>query len=157
MMLEEKGGNFGTIAFEAERFLYDYESLYNTIEAALWAGADIQWLRYHIRRIMEMNPYAAYKWKDKSKASKRSIKNKGERRDRGASDSGGQWRNQERHKRYLAKRAELHGGSFQISQELLEYDGQLDGEYVTQEELIEAVILGQEVVGNTIHLFPTGE
>ena len=158
MMLEEKGGSFGAIGSEAERFLYDYGSLYNTIEVALWAGTEpIESLRYHIRRIMEMNPYAAYKWKDKAKASKKSIRGKGERRDQGTSDSGGQWRNQEKHKHYLAKRAALHSGDYQISKELLEYDGQLDGEYVTMEELIEAVIIGQEKVGNTINLFPTGE
>lgn len=158
LLLEEKNEKLGDIAHHIGRLNYDYASLYNDILALLAdENSNVELLRYYIRRILEMHPYAAYKWKTQTQASKRALRGKGERKDQADADTGGVWRNKKRAGDYLELRGKLHKGDYQIAEEELQYDGPLDGEYATMEELIEALIVGQEKVGNTIHLFPTGE
>lgn len=158
MLLEEKSGKLGVIDWEIQRLNYDYQSLYATILNLLSnEGSDVQLLRYYIRRIMEMHAYATYGWKSKTQASGRSLKYKGETKGEVKVDTGGRWVNPKQAEKYQKNREKLHQGGYKIDQEMLDYDGQLDGEYVTMEELIQAVIVGQQQVGDTIHLFPTGE
>jgi hypothetical protein len=104
-----------------------------------------------------MHPYAAYKWKTTTPASKRALAHKGERRDKATADTGGKWLNGKRAGDYLDLRGKLHKGDYKIAEEELQYDGPLDAEYATLEELIQALIVGEQRVGDTIHLFPTGE
>jgi hypothetical protein len=156
----EKGKGFGNQSFEMGRFLYDYDSLYNVIETALWTGGDFGYLQLLIRMMLERHPYATYAWKSKTPASKRSLKNKSENRNakfREAVDTGGKFSDPKGYNQYLDQREKLVEGKHNLSMEDVEFDGQLDGEYMSQMELVEAVIYGQEVVGNTINLYPTGE
>lgn len=161
IILKEKGGKFGEIDTEVERFLYDYTAIYDSVETAIWNDqTSLKVIQQQLRQMLERNPYATYGWKSKTSASRRSLKGKGERKGkkfRDSVDSGGGWRDQSSYDKFVDQREMMVDGKYEIPQEELEYDGPLDGQYSTQEELVEGVLCGQEVVGNTIHLFPTGE
>ncbi len=148
----------GAIAFELQRLSYDYRNLYEYVEAELWNSAsNLDNLRALISRLLELNPYGTYGWKSKAAASHRSTKGKGERRGKAKVDTGGRWQDQKAYEKFLENRKSLSQGDYMITDEELEYDGQLDGEYMSMDELLGAIVAGDEVVGNTIELYPTGE
>lgn len=163
IILKEKGNNLGKQEFELERFIFDYTSIYNSIETAIWTGqTGLDKIQLQLRMMLERNPYATYAWKTNKPASKASLKYKNESRNakfRDAVDTRGssKFRDRKGYDQFIDKREMLVNGNYELTQEEIEFDGPLDGEYASQEELVGAVLCGEEVVGNYINLYPTGE
>lgn len=107
MLEAEKPGTMKQAA--VERMIADYKLSYDRLDQLLKAGKADAEVRRLIRRLLQMNPYAAY-GKGK-KTGKRNIKGKGERADDPfdeAFDAGAKFRDEEGYGKFKGMRKELY-------------------------------------------------
>lgn len=110
MVINEKGkaafDGKGIVSKGLIRAHADYTALYKATTLLIKMGEEDK-ARYNIGLLMQMSPYAVYCWKSGTKASKKSLKYKGEGDDIMDSsniDSGGKWKDPEGYKNYIEDR-----------------------------------------------------
>jgi hypothetical protein len=98
-----------------QRYLFDYKSLYESIQTRISNDQNDYLIKCEIRRILELHPYATYAWKSKTQAGGRSLKGKGEKRGQDfdeSVDNGGRWQDQGKYEEFLRQRKKLYSGGF---------------------------------------------